>query len=312
MRLLVTGGTGFVGRHLLERLLAEGHGIAALTRDPEAARARTGQAVDWFPWDALREPPPEAALHGVEGVVNLAGESLVDRRWTEKQKSRIRESRIAGTRRLMEALALRDGPAPGVAVSASAVGYYGNRGEERLTEASAPGEDFLATLCQEWEEAATATLPAETRVVTLRIGVVLGKGGGALARLVPLFRLGLGGPLASGKQWMSWIHVDDLCGLILHALRTPGLRGAVNATAPEPARNREFTHALGKALRRPAFLPVPGFALRLALGEMAEVLIGGQRVLPEKALDSGFAFRFPNVAEALGDVCGPHPRASVG
>ena len=174
MRLLVTGGTGFVGRHLLERMLAEGHGIAALTRDLEAARARIGQAVEWFPWDALREPPPEAALRGVEGVVNLAGESLADRRWTEKQKSRIRESRIAGTRRLMEALTLRDGPAPGVAVSASAVGYYGNRGEERLTEASAPGEDFLATLCREWEEAATATLPAETRAVTLRIGVVLG------------------------------------------------------------------------------------------------------------------------------------------
>jgi uncharacterized protein (TIGR01777 family) len=302
MKLLLTGGTGFIGRHLVRRLLIEGHQLSLLTRDPVAASRGLPRPVALFGWDASAGPTPEA-LEELDGVIHLAGEPLGERRWSAAQKRRIVESRVVSTERLMEALRAVAGAKPGVVIASSAIGYYGDRGDKVLGEEAVPGTDFLATLCRDWEAALQAGAPEGTRTLSLRTGLVLGRDGGALPRLVPLFRAGLGGRLASGRQWMSWIHIDDLVSLIVHALGTQDLRGAVNAVAPEPARNRDFTRELARALRRPALFPVPGFALRIALGEMAGVLTGGQRVRPARAQASGFTFRYSALRAALEDLC---------
>ncbi len=296
IRALVTGATGFLGNRLLDHLKDP----VVLTRNPVRARSRLG-SVETFAWNPLDEPAPARAFEGVDAVFNLLGEPISGR-WTDAKKEAIRESRVQGTSHLVAGMGAADTP-PSVLVSVSAVGYYGDRGEEDLTEASGPGEGFLAGVCTAWEAAAYRAEELGVRVVTPRIGLVLGREGGALAALRPIYRSGLGGPLGSGRQYWPWVHVEDVIGLLLWVARTPSLSGAVNVAGPEPATNREISRALGRALRRPAVLPVPGFALRLVVGEFAGDLLASQKVVPAAALDHGFAFRFADhrvaVAEAI-------------
>ncbi len=305
MKLLITGGTGFIGRHLVPRLVEGGHELVVLTRDPSQAQRGLPYPIAFFPWRGLAAEPPGEALGGIDGVIHLAGEPLAASRWNASAKQRILDSRVLGTRSLMRALKAQAQSSPQCVISASAVGYYGSRGETVLTEESSPGTDFLANVCRQWEGAVIGNLPEGCRPVLLRAGMVLGKGGGALARLRPIYRAGLGGALGNGRQWMGWIHVSDLVSLILHALETPSLHGAVNAVAPHPVRNREFNRALARVLHRPAWLPVPAPVLRLALGEMASVLLASQRVDPKKAVESGFHFRYPELGAALADLLHP-------
>lgn len=299
MHVLVTGGTGFIGRALIAALLADGHAVSVLTRDTAPARRALPEPV--------RVLEDLAPLEGVDAVVNLAGENLGAGRWSAARKRRFVGSRVDTTRRLvdwMRALATK----PAVLVSGSAIGYYGPRGDEIIVETTAAGEDFSAGLCRAWEAEAVAAEALGVRVCRVRIGVVLGadggEPGGALAAMARPFRLGLGGPMGSGRQWMSWIHRDDLVALIRWLIDTPAAGGAWNGTAPEPVTNREFASALGRALRRPALLPMPGFALRLVVGEMAAILLEGQRVLPARALEAGFAFRYRQLDAALAAVLG--------
>lgn len=288
MNVTVTGATGFIGRRLVERLLAQNHSVHILGRRP-------GSGAPFSVWDAGGgERPPQESLLNADAVVHLAGEP-VGQRWTPQAKRRIRASRVEGTRRLVEGLSALP-RRPAVLVCASAVGIYGSRGDEVLTESSPPGEGFLAEVCRQWENAADLAQPLGVRVVKLRIGMVLGRAGGALARMLPAFKAGLGGRLGSGKQWMSWIHLDDLIDLIRDSIEHPEVRGVVNATAPNPARNAEFTRVLASVLRRPAVVPVPAFALRLLFGEMAQILLESQRVLPQAP---GFRFQYPELAPAL-------------
>jgi uncharacterized protein (TIGR01777 family) len=248
------------------------------------------RAVGWDDLDAIM---PE-----VDAVVNLAGASVADGRWTARRKAAIRRSRVEGTRSLVLAMG-RAARKPQVLVSASAVGVYGSQGDEPLDETAPSGAGFLASVCRAWESEASAATALGVRVVLLRLGVVLARGGGALGRMLIPFRAGVGGPLGSGRQWMSWVHVDDVVGLVLAALQNETLAGPVNATAPHPVTNRDFTKALGHAVERPAFLPVPGLVLRLVLGEMASMLLTGQRVLPAAASEAGYEFRFPEIGGAL-------------
>ncbi|GAC1620319.1 MAG: TIGR01777 family oxidoreductase [Nevskia sp.] len=300
MHVLITGGTGFIGLELVAGLLRDGHEVTVLTRDPAEALRRLplrAQAID-----AL------APLKGgVDAVVNLAGENLGAGRWSEARKRVFRTSRLETTRRLvgwMAGLAQR----PAVMVSGSAIGYYGARGEETVAEDSCAGSDFSAGLCRDWEAEAMKAEALGLRVCTLRTGIVLGRSrgeiAGALAQMLPAFRLGGGGPMGSGRQWMSWIHLADELGLIRWLIDTATAQGAYNGTAPQPARNAEFAQALGAALHRPAFLPMPGFALKLIVGEMAEILLTGQKVLPQRCLGQGYVFRFPGLEAALRDVLG--------
>jgi uncharacterized protein (TIGR01777 family) len=241
-----------------------------------------------------------AAVKDVDTVFHLAGESVAAGRWTKKRKARIRDSRVFGTRHLIEALSqLPASERPRVLVSASAVGYYGSRGEETLTEESPPGDDFLADVCREWEHEAARAADLGIRTAMLRIGIVLGPGGGALQKMLPPFRFGVGGRLGAGRQWMPWIHVDDLAALFLHVAKTDTIRGPVNAVAPEPVRNRDFTKTLAKVLHRPAVLPAPYFGLRLLFGEFAQVLFASQKVEPRVAMATGFLYRYPRLEEAL-------------
>jgi uncharacterized protein (TIGR01777 family) len=292
MRALVTGATGFVGRALCATL----GDVTALARDPAAAlRVRGVRAA--IAWDASRGVPAEA-LDGVEAVFHLAGEPIAEGRLGPDHRRRILQSRIEGTRHLVEALA-RARARPRALVAASASGFYGSRGDEELDEAAPRGEGFIAEVCEAWERAAAVAAELGVRVVSLRLGIVLGPGGGALARMLTPFRLGLGGRLASGRQWMSWIQLEDVVGLAAHAVAHPTLSGPVNAVAPAPVRNAEFTRALAAALRRPALLPVPAAALRLAFGDLADVLLASQRMVPAAALASGYRFRQGELPAAL-------------
>ena len=296
MRLIVAGGTGFIGSALCQRLLERGHSLTLLTR------ARSSQTISpnpkWITWDPSSGGNREDMVDGADGVINLAGEPIAARRWTEAQKEKIRSSRIHTTRALVAAIA-KAGEKPPFLINSSAVGYYGARGDEAITERDGPGGDFLARVCIDWEEEAQRAEGYGVRVIRLRTGVVLGKGGGALAKMVPPFKFFVGGPLGSGRQWMSWIHIEDEVGLILFLMEKPDARGAVNATAPNPVTMKDFCKTLGSVLRRPSWAPVPAFALRLMLGEMAEMLLTGQRVLPEVALSLGYKFRYPTLSEAL-------------
>ena len=285
MRILVTGGTGFVGAPLCRALRGSGHTVTVVSRDPAADGV--------IAWDTVPD-----AMRETDAVVNLAGEPIAARRWRPAQKERIRRSRVDATRTLVAAIAAAE-PRPGVLVSASAVGYYGPRGDEPVDETAGPGAGFLAEVCEAWEREALAAEPLGVRVVRLRIGVVLAPEGGALARMVPPFRGFVGGPVGSGAQWMSWVHRDDVTGLVVEALEREDYRGAVNATAPHPVTNRDFAAALGAVLARPARLRAPAWALRLALGEMAEMLVTGQRVLPRVAETRGYRWRYPDVGGAL-------------
>jgi len=277
MIVVITGATGFIGTRLSERLRAQGHEVRALS---------------------LRRPPNPDALAGANAVVHLAGEPVAQR-WTAEVRRRIRESRVEGTRSLVAAMRQRP---PQVLVSASAIGYYGSSGDQEQTEASPGAADFLGQVCAEWEREASAAEALGVRVVKLRLGLVLGPGGALQKMLLP-FRLGLGGPIAGGRHWMSWIHIDDLASLILFMLKESTVRGAFNATSPHPVTNAEFTQALASALHRPAWMPIPGFALRLAYGPMAvATILASQRVLPEATLRTGFTFDYPDVFAALRQI----------
>ena len=269
-----------------------------LTRNPLRAQEVIGQAQAAH-WDPLDGPPDASVFAGTSVIFNLAGEPVAEGRWSDDKNQRIRNSRVIGTRNLVAGIA-EAAEKPKVLVSASAVGYYGDRGDEKLDEQSHAGTGFLAEVCEEWEHEAMAAEALGVRVVCVRIGIVLAEDGGALKKMLPPFTLGVGGRLGSGKQWMAWVHIDDLVGILLHCSRTESVRGAVNASSPNPATNAEFTKALGKALGRPAFLPVPKTALRVALGEMSKMLLASQRALPKAALASGYQFQHGALDDALG------------
>jgi uncharacterized protein (TIGR01777 family) len=300
MNILITGATGFVGRRLCEMLHQAGHTVRALSRDSVAAKQGIPLLKEVFPWNPLQELPLLQAFEGCDAVINLAGESIAGR-WTAPKKQLIRDSRVLGTKNLVNALAQLSSR-PKVLISASAIGYYGDRGEETLTEDAAPGSDFLAQVCRDWENEALKAESLGMRVVRLRIGLVLGRGGGTLQALLPLFRVGLGGPLGSGRQWWSWIHRDDLCRLIVQILANESISGPVNATAPQPVRQKEFAQVLGRVLRRPAFLPTPAFALKIALGEFADGILASQRALPRRAQEMGYRFQFEELEGALREI----------
>lgn len=300
MRIIVAGGSGFLGTALMAHF-AQQHHVTILTRR-SAPLGPASPGLTYATWSPNGHSGPWAtAIDGADALVNLAGESIAANRWSSAQKQKILESRLLATQSL--AAAIRQAArAPPVLVNASAIGYYGDRGEETLTEASSPGSDFLADVCKQWESAA-GSVGHLTRVALVRTGIVLDRRGGALPKMLPPFRLFAGGPLGSGSQYMSWIHKDDWVRLVAWMVSTHSIRGPFNATAPNPVTNAEFSKALGRVLNRPSVLPAPAFALRLLLGEMADtLLLGGQRVLPRRAIDSGFSFRFANVDEALADI----------
>jgi len=300
MKILVTGATGLIGRQLCKSLKGEGHSVIALSRAPEKAEGLAADEI--LKWDSMSGPPPSESLSQVEAIVHLAGEPVADHKWTDEQKNRIRASRVTSTRNIIAGI--RDAsPRPAVLVSASAVGFYGDRGDETLDENSSAGRGFLSEVCQEWEREAAAATELEVRAAIVRIGVVLSPEGGALKKMLTPFKLFAGGPLASGRQWFPWIHIDDIAGILRHAL-FGSVSGAINATAPECVTNAEFSRALGRALHRPAFMPTPEFALRMVFGERADVLLMSNRVSPKVALDTGYNFQFPNLAPALEDLLG--------
>ncbi|HEY7891136.1 MAG TPA: TIGR01777 family oxidoreductase [Solirubrobacteraceae bacterium] len=300
MRLTVTGATGLIGSALVARLRDEGAELTVLSRDPQ--RATTELGVPAARWEPSTEPAPADALEGRDAVINLAGENVAQR-WSESAKHAIRASRVEGTANLVAGLhAIEAERRPTVLVSGSASGYYGAHGDEPLDEEAPSGRDFLAGVCVAWEQSALAATQLGMRVVLLRTGVVLDAHGGALAKMLPPFRLGVGGPVGGGKQYMPWIHRDDVAGMISAALSDERWSGPVNATAPEPASNREFSRALGRVLKRPALLPVPALALRARYGEMAQIVTSGARVLPARALMLGYSFKHPHLEEALADT----------
>ncbi len=300
----VTGATGLIGPALVAVLAERGAQVTVLSRDPErvperfaSGGARGAGAVEGVRWELMNEPAPAAALAGRDAVVHLAGENVAQR-WTSKARRAIRESRVTGTRHLVEGLRAAD-PRPPMLLSASAIGYYGARGEEPLDEDAPGGEDFLAEVCADWELEAARASQLGVRVVQLRTGVVLDRDGGALAKMLPAFRLGVGGPVAGGRQYISWIHREDEIGIMLAAITDERWSGAVNATAPEPRSNRDFSRTLAGVLKRPSWLPVPEAALRLLYGEMAGIVTTGARVVPAKALVLGYEFKHPRLQEAL-------------
>ena len=299
MKALVTGGTGFVGPRLL-RLLDR---PVVVSRNPDRATQSIGHLAGRIVrWDPMEGPPPPEALEGIDVVYHLAGESVAGARWTTAQKARIRDSRVVGTRHLVQGIA-QAAVKPATLVSASAVGYYGSRGDEELTESAAPADDFLARVCVEWEREALAAADLGVRVVTARTGIVLGSGsGGALAKMLTPFKLGAGGPLGNGRQWMPWVHAADLARLYVHAADHGEVRGPMNSVAPQPVRNSEFTKALARQLHRPAFMPAPYLGLRIVFGEFAQVLFASQRVIPKVALDTGFTFQYPDITSALREI----------
>jgi len=295
MRATVTGATGMIGRRLLAQLRGRGDEVTVLSRD--AGRAVTPLDVEATAWDPLDGPAPAAALAGRDVVFNLMGEPIAQR-FSAEAKRRIRESRVLGTENLVRGLSAA-APRPAVLVTMSAVGYYGPRGEERIEESAQPGEDFLAGVVRDWEAAAHGAAELGARVCALRAGVVLDARGGALAKMLTPFKLGLGGPIAGGRQYMPWIHADDLVAMLIAAADDERWSGAINACAPEPATNASFSKALGRALRRPAVLPIPGLALRLLYGELGDVMRTGQRAVPARALALGYEFLHPDLDEAL-------------
>lgn len=299
MKALITGATGFIGPYLLARLERR----VVLSRNVEVAKQKLAKFnPEVFAWDAERAPPPATAFEGVEAVFHLAGDPVAEGRWTAAKKQKLRDSRVIGTRNLLVTLGeLKNKPK--VLVSASAVGFYGDRGEEILDEQAKPGSGFLAELCRDWETEAQAAEKLGIRVVNVRIGIVLGKGGGALAKMLLPFQMGVGSALGSGKQYMPWIHVQDLVDLMVFAAEHENVRGPINGSSPHPVTNYEFTKSLGRALGRPTFFPaVPGFALKLMLGEFGDILLHSQRVIPRSPLNAGFQFQFEKIDAALQDV----------
>lgn len=302
MRVLITGATGTIGLALADALRSRGDRVVALSRDPERGQRVLGDGAEVHGWaDPVGTPPPAEALRGADGVVHLLGEPIAQR-WSADAKQRIRDSRIKSTEQLVQALAgLPEGERPAVLVSQSAVGYYGPRGDAPLDEQASAGHDFVAEIVVAWERAAAAA-PAGMRVAYTRTGVVLSSSGGALAKMLPFFKLGLGGPVAGGRQYVPWIHLDDVVGGLICCLDNGAATGPVNLTAPHPVTNAELSRALGHVLGRPAVLPVPGTAVKLLYGEMAEIVTGGQRALPARLSQLGYGFRHTEIEAALADV----------
>jgi uncharacterized protein (TIGR01777 family) len=299
MHVSLTGATGLIGSRLAAALLVRGDAVTVLSRNPERARAALGD-VEAHAWNPVAGPAPVEALNGRDAVVHLAGETL-SQRWTAESRRAIQDSRVLGTRNLVAGLRDAD-PRPRTLVCASGVGYYGPCGDERVTEDSAPGSDFGARLCVAWEREAAAARELGIRVVSMRTAVVLDSDGGAMAKMLPFFRLGIGGPVAGGRQYLPWIHVDDIVDMYLAAIDDGEWDGPFNASAPEPPTNRDFSRALGRALHRPAVLPVPGFALQLLYGDMAQIVTTGQRAVPARALERGYSFRHTDLEAALRDA----------
>ncbi|GDX04790.1 TIGR01777 family oxidoreductase [Buttiauxella sp. A111] len=295
MQILITGGTGLIGSHLVPRLLELGHDVTVVTRSPEKARAKLSPKVTL--WKGLSDHPN---LDGFDAVINLAGEPIADKRWTEAQKQRLCTSRWQITERLVEMFKASQTP-PSVLISGSAAGYYGDLGEVVVNEDEPPHNEFTHKLCARWEQIACGAQSEQTRVCLLRTGVVLAPKGGILAKLLPIFRLGLGGPMGDGRQYLAWIHIDDMVNGILWLLNND-LSGPFNMVSPYPVRNEQFSHALGHALNRPAFMRAPATAVRMMMGESSVLVLGGQRALPKRLEESGFGFRWYDLEEALGDV----------
>ena len=300
MRVTLTGATGGIGRGLAEALIARGDEVAALTRSPERAAGRLPQGVTAVGWDPVAGPAPADALAGRDAVVNLAGENVAQR-WTSEVKQRIRASRELGTRNLVEGLRIAE-PRPAALISGSASGYYGPHGDERIGEDAPAGDDFLAAVSVAWEREALEAEGLGMRVAIVRTGIVLDADSGALATMLTPFKLGVGGPVAGGGQYMPWIHREDEIGLLLAALDNPGFSGPVNGSAPEPATNRDFSRALGRALHRPAFAPIPAAAIKVLYGDMAQIVVKGVRMVPGRAAELGYTFRHPDLDEALGST----------
>jgi uncharacterized protein (TIGR01777 family) len=304
MKVAVTGATGFVGQRLVERLQQEGHQVLVLTRNSDRAKAVFPSAafpnVEIVAYTPLASGEWQTRISGCDGVVNLAGAPIAESRWTPERKQEILDSRKIGTEKIVEAIAQADSK-PAVLVNSSAIGYYGTSETATFDETSPAGNDFLAKVCQDWEAAAAAVKQTGTRLVILRTGIVLGNGG-ALAKMMMPFRLFAGGPLGSGQQWFSWIHIDDLVDLILQSLTRPDLEGVLNATAPHPVRMTELCQRLGQLLHRPSWLPVPALALEVLLGDAAKVVLEGQQVLPKRTQSLGFNYQYPNVEQALQKV----------
>lgn len=304
MKVAITGATGFVGTRLVERLHQEGHQVLVLTRNPERGRRIFPNSA--YPrLEIVGYTPTESgswqqAIANCQGVVNLAGASIAEGRWTAQRKQEIINSRAQGTEKLVEAILQADSK-PSVLVNASAIGYYGTSETARFDEMSPPGDDFLAQVCKAWESAAQKVTQAGTRLVIVRTGIVLGMGG-ALAKMLTPFKLFAGGPIGSGKQWFSWIHRDDLINLIIYCLDRQGISGTFNATAPNPVRMKEFCQILGEVMNRPSWLPVPDFALEILLGEGAKIVLEGQEVLPKATQAIGFDYRYPNLEAALQEI----------
>lgn len=295
MIVAITGASGFIGPRLIARLQREGYTPRALgRRDPGIP------GVEFAPWNALAGEPAADALRDAAAVIHLAGEPVAHR-WSEEVKRGIRDSRVMGTRHLVSAIGKLN-ERPQVLISASAIGYYGDRGDEILNEAAAPGDDFLARVCVEWERETRRAMEHNVRPVALRFGIVLGKEGGALKQMLGPFRAGIGGPVGSGRQWASWIHQDDAVELLLFTLRNQRMAGPLNATAPHPVRNVEFAKLLGHAVHRPSLVPTPKLALKVMFGEMAQVILASQRVVPEAATRAGFVFRYPELEGALRQI----------
>jgi len=298
VKIAITGASGMIGRRLVRNLLAAGHAITVFSR--KAPKVPTA-GISIFAWDPVAGPVPLEALRGADAVVHLAGEPVAQR-WTAEAKRRIRDSRVVGTRHLVESLAKLNEP-PSILVGASAVGYYGSRGDELLREDAPAGSGYLPDVCEAWEHQTVAAETLGIRVARIRIGIVLDRGGGALQQMLPPFRMGVGGRLGDGRQWMSWIHLEDLASMLQYAVENP-VRGVWNGVAPLPVTNGDFTRVLAEALHRPAIFPVPRFALKVFFGEMSEVLLASQRVVPAAAIAAGFPYRFPNLGGALRDVLG--------
>ena len=298
MRILITGGTGLIGRHLCRALLAEGHQLTVLSRRPETVTVKCGAAVQALA--TLDEWLPERTF---EAVINLAGEPIVDAYWSPQRKQMLWDSRVTLTEKLVQRIAAAK-QRPAVLLSGSAVGYYGDGGDAELDEAAGAGDDFAANLCKAWEAAASAAGSSGVRVCLLRTGLVLSKSGGLLGRMLLPFRLGLGARLGDGRQWMSWVHIEDYVAMVLHLLRDAQAQGAFNMTAPHPVRNADFTRTLGLVLHRPALFVAPGWVLKLGMGERSALLLEGQRVLPKRFETAGFKFRFDEHTGALQDLLG--------
>ena len=303
MKVMVAGASGFIGKELIKQLDDKGHEIVVLTRNHESARFNIPVHCEIVTWNPELNAVSPSSLKGIDAVINLAGEGIANGRWSPKRKREIIQSRVVSTRRIVDAMTSMNDK-PKVFVSASAIGLYGDRGDELLNETSSKGEGFLSEVCQRWEDETCKAKTLGVRTVSLRIGMVLGHDGGALEKILPPFQLGVGGKLGNGSQWMSWIHIRDLVNMMIYSIENSSIGGAYNAVSPNPVNNIDFTKVLGKVLKKPVIFPVPKIILKIALGELSELLIGSQRVVAKKICDTGFEFKYPQLEKALKEVCG--------